>query len=86
MAIDNQASSRATVAHVIAEDRTGLLFDLASKFSQHECDIEVVLIDTQGQKAIDVFYVVGPNGKLDPATCEVLEEELLEACRNPQAA
>ena len=84
VAIDNQTSSRATVAHVIAEDRTGLLFDLASKFSQHECDIEVVLIDTQGQKAIDVFYVVGPNGKLDPATCEVLQEELLEACRNPQ--
>ena len=86
VAIDNEASSRATVAHVIAEDRTGLLFDLASKFSQHECDIEVVLIDTQGQKAIDVFYVVGPNGKLDSAMCEVLEGELLEACRNPQAA
>jgi [protein-PII] uridylyltransferase len=78
---DNATSTLATICHVIAEDRTGLLFDLASAFSQHECDIQVVLIDTQGHKAIDVFYVVGPEGMLEPDLCENLEKELLEACR-----
>ena len=66
---------------MIAEDRTGLLFDLASKFSQHECSIEVVLIDTQGHRAIDVFYLAGPGGeKLEPSKCEVLKDELAAVC------
>ncbi len=78
---DNETSALATICHVIAEDRNALLFDLASKFSQHECNIQVVLIDTQGHKAIDVFYVVGPRGKLDEAACDLLRQELLEACR-----
>ena len=78
---DNQTSAIATICHVIAEDRTGLLFDLASVFSQHECDIQVVLIDTQGRKALDVFYVVGPKGKVEDGVCRLLKEELLSACR-----
>jgi [protein-PII] uridylyltransferase len=82
IAFDNQTSSRATIFHVSSADRTGLLFDLASKFSQHECDIEVVLIETRGNKAIDVFYVVGPEGgKLEEDQCTVLQKELLEVCR-----
>jgi UTP:GlnB (protein PII) uridylyltransferase len=54
---------------------------LASKFSQHECNIQVVLIDTQGPKAIDVFYLLGPQGKIDEAMSKLLQEELLEVCR-----
>jgi [protein-PII] uridylyltransferase len=82
IAYDNQTSSRATIFHVSAADRTGLLFDLASKFSQHECDIEVVLIETRGNKAIDAFYLVGPEGhKLDESLCERLLVELTAVCR-----
>jgi [protein-PII] uridylyltransferase len=81
VAYDNETSSRASIFHVSAADRAGLLFDLASKFSQHECDIEVVLIDTRGNKAIDVFYVVGPDGrKLDAPRCDLIRNELLAAC------
>jgi len=81
ISFDNELSPSATVFHVIAEDRTGLLFDLASKFSQYECSIDVVLTDTQGHRAIAVFYLVGPGGeKLDPSKCEVLKEELAAAC------
>ena len=77
---DNEASPNATLFHVNAEDRTGLLFDLAAKFSQHECNIEVVLIDTQGHRALDVFYLVGPDGRKLPApACEKLKTELVEA-------
>ncbi len=77
---DNETSPNATLFHVNAEDRTGLLFDLAAKFSQHECSIEVVLIDTQGHRALDVFYLVGPDGRKLPApACEKLKTELVEA-------
>ena len=81
VSFDNESSPSATVFHVTAQDRTGLLFDLASKISQFECSIEVVLIDTQGHRAIDVFYLAGPGGeKLEPSKCEALKEELEAAC------
>lgn len=79
---DNETSARASVFHVISEDRVGLLYDLASAVSQHGCDIEVVLIETQGRKAIDVFYVVGPEGKLSDDRCRLLCEDLVAACRS----
>jgi [protein-PII] uridylyltransferase len=85
VAFDNEASSRASIFHVIAEDRTGLLFDLTSTFSQHGYDIEVVLIETQGRKAIDVFYVVGAGGKLSESECKELVDQLRGACRSKAA-
>lgn len=81
VAFDNQTSALATIFYVIGRDRNGLLFDLASTFSQHGCNIEVVLIDTQGARALDTFYVVGPEGKVDPETCQQLQRELLSVCR-----
>jgi [protein-PII] uridylyltransferase len=78
---DNKTSSRATIFHVAAQDRTGLLFDLSSAFSRNSCDIEVVLIETQGRRAIDAFYIVGPAGKLSDEESEILIDELRGACK-----
>ena len=83
---DNETSTRATIFNVTAADRAGLLFDLAALFSQHECDIDVVLIDTRGHRAFDVFYVRGPGGKLSESNCETLCEELRGACLARPAA
>ena len=50
---------------IVAEDRPGLLYDLATAISSNGGNIEVVLIDTQAHKAIDVFYVTANGGKLN---------------------
>ncbi len=80
VAFNRDASSTSTLVEIVAEDRPGLLYDLASAFSQHGCNIEVVLIDTQAHKAIDVFYVTHEGKKLDADKQEVLGEALRRAC------
>ena len=80
VSFDNGTSARATIFYIKAPDRSKLLFDLASVFSQHECNIDVVLCNTQGHQATDVFYVRQGLEKLADAKCEALREELLETC------
>ena len=61
---DDEASATATLVEIVAEDRPGLLYDLASAISSSGGNIEVVLIDTQAHRAIDVFYVTVGGRKL----------------------
>jgi [protein-PII] uridylyltransferase len=77
---DSEACETATLVEIIAEDRPGLLYDLASTFSAAACNIDVVLIDTEGHKAIDVFYVASDGKKLNPELERILEKKLLAAC------
>ncbi len=77
---DGAASSTATLVEIVAEDRPGLLYDLASAMSTNGCNIEVVLIDTQAHKAIDVFYVTAAGRKIEPQQQEALEQGLRRAC------
>lgn len=71
VAFDGNASQTATLVEIVAEDRPGLLYDVASAMSAAGANIEVVLIDTQAHKAIDVFYVTAGGEKL---TSEKQEE------------
>jgi [protein-PII] uridylyltransferase len=82
VAFDSEASGTATLVEIVAEDRPGLLYDLASAIAASGCNIEVVLIDTQAHKAIDVFYVTKGGKKLEPDQRQPLEEALRRAC-NP---
>lgn len=80
VAFDSEASQTATLVEIVAEDRPGLLYDLAAAISASGCGIEVVLIDTEAHKALDVFYVTKDGQKLDADLQASLREELLSVC------
>jgi [protein-PII] uridylyltransferase len=75
------ASQSATLVEIVAEDRPGLLYDVATAFSSNGANIEVVLIDTEAHKAIDVFYVTSQGKKLNSEQQEILAAALRQACQ-----
>ncbi|HYK17257.1 MAG TPA: HD domain-containing protein [Bryobacteraceae bacterium] len=77
---NSDACDTATLVEIVAEDRPRLLYDLAHAFSSAGCNIDVVLIDTEGHRAIDVFYVASDGAKLTPQMQSLLEQKLLTVC------
>ncbi len=80
VSFNNDASPAATLIEIFAEDRPGLLYDLARAISSQGASIDVVLVDTKAHKALDVFYVTAGGGKLPEELCCRLGARLLEAC------
>ena len=76
---NNEASETSTLIEFAGEDRPGLLYDLTSTLSAAGCNIEVVMIDTEGHKALDVFYVTRNGNKLDDTIQQRLGAELVRA-------
>jgi [protein-PII] uridylyltransferase len=76
---DATASSQSTLLQVIAQDTPGLLRAISMTLSELGHNLEVALIDTEGESAIDVFYVTHQGAKLDAAAQAGLKVALLEA-------
>jgi [protein-PII] uridylyltransferase len=80
VSFNRDASDTATLIEIMANDRPGLLYDLAAAISAEGCNIEVVLIDTEAHKAIDVFYVTAGGRKPESEQLDKLADSLRRAC------
>ena len=81
---DDAASSHSTLLEVSTQDTPGLLHALSLTLAEQACSIEVALIDTEGESAIDVFYITRADagrGKLESDQKEGLRDALLGAIR-----
>jgi len=76
---DHEASSHSTLLQVVAQDVPGLLRAISLTVADHDCNIEVALIDTEGEMAIDVFYLTRAGFKLDSARAGLLRDDLIVA-------
>lgn len=76
----NDISATCTLIEVVAEDRPLLLYDLTQALSSAGANIEVVLVDTEAHRALDVFYVTEAGLKLSENRMESLKQKLLQVC------
>jgi [protein-PII] uridylyltransferase len=88
ISFDDTASSASTVMQVVAQDGPGLLRTIASVIATLGCDIRVALIDTEGELAVDVFYLTESKQPLNDALKARLADELAAAIQTlrPTAA
>lgn len=75
---DDESSSHSTLLEVIAQDRPGLLYRMAQALAELQCNIEIALIDTEGEMALDVFYLTANGQKLPPEVREAVRALVLE--------
>jgi [protein-PII] uridylyltransferase len=76
ISFDDGSSDHCTLIEVVTQDRPGLLYGIGSALARLACNIDVALIDTEGQKAIDVFYLTAEGKKLTAQKQELLHEVL----------
>jgi [protein-PII] uridylyltransferase len=67
---DNESSPRYAILELVADDAPGLLHRASRIISRHGCVVDLVLISTEGARAIDVFHM--RKGSAKPTDSEEL--------------
>jgi [protein-PII] uridylyltransferase len=83
---DTGHSQRYTVLELVADDAPGLLHRVSRVISDHGVDVDLVLISTEGQKAIDVFHITRGGLKLSEDEEASLKADLERMLKQPGAA
>ncbi len=81
--VDEISALHSTLVEVVAQDRPGLLYRIASILAENGCNIEVALIDTEGEMAIDVFYLTAERKKLPAEAIGKIRDSLIEELQTP---
>ena len=76
---DDESSSYSTLLQVVSQDVPGLLRAISLALAGRGCNVDVALVDTEGETAIDVFYVTRKGMKLNKTEQRELKKELLAA-------
>ena len=74
---DNESSRRYTIVEIVAENAIGLLYRMSRAMSESGCEVDLVLINTEGRRAIDVFHLTRQGNKLSAEQQRELTENLL---------
>ena len=62
---------------IVTDDAPGLLHRISRAVSDQGCDVDLVLISTEGRKAVDVLHVTKAGRKLDETDQALLKRELV---------
>jgi [protein-PII] uridylyltransferase len=72
---DNDSSPRYTILELIVGDAPGLLHRISRIISARGCAVDLVLISTEGERAIDVFHLRKGESKLNDSDELALTED-----------
>ncbi|MGI0133678.1 MAG: hypothetical protein ACREBW_01810, partial [Candidatus Micrarchaeaceae archaeon] len=61
----------------------GLLYQVSATLAELGCNIEVALVETEAQKALDVFYLTANSAKLVPELQAAIRSALLQKLARP---
>src|SRR5262249_46296149 len=78
---DNDSSPRYTILEIVADDVPGLLYRISRALSGFGCEVDLVLISTEADKAIDVFHMRKSGAKLADSDQLALTDHLERAIR-----
>ena len=78
--IDNEASDRATIIDIRAQDQVGLLYTISDAFYKLGLDLHLAKITTEAFIAEDSFYVTDTNGAkiTDPTRLKNIQDALAQ--------
>ena len=76
---DHHYSDRYTVLEIGSANEWGLLYRISRVISERGCAIDLVLISTEGDRAIDVFHLTRDGARLSPEMEQSLRDDLERA-------